>query len=116
MPSYLAPPLQPVQIHALYPGNQIALVNNAATDTGVTTTMQFVVGSIAGQQQRVTFVNLTNQAGQLNFAATDALLNYEPVSGGAVGAAQSSVLNLSPGYYNVTFAAAPISGSFIAAA
>jgi hypothetical protein len=115
MPAYISS-AQATQVRALYPGNSIALVNNASTDSGITSTIQFAVGPVPGGNPRISFVNTTNQTATLNAAASDASANYEPIAGGTVSSGQTQILNLQGGWINASFSTAPTSGSLIAVA
>jgi hypothetical protein len=114
MPAYIASALVQ-QVNALYPGNQLALVNNAATDSSVTKTLQFAIGPQAGQLPRMTFINTTNQDCQIELAASDADANYQVGSGLVAPAGTSFVFNAF-GWCRGLFATAPTSGSLIALA
>jgi hypothetical protein len=109
MPAY--PTAQPA---ALYPGTQIPLVNNAATDSGITTTEQFSLNPLGdGGGCTVMILNTTNQQAVGQFAPTDASANYMPLSGCIVPAGSALAYNLSAGWLRFTFAVAPTSGSLI---
>jgi hypothetical protein len=109
MPSYNA-----VQPAALYPGTAIALVNNAATDTGVTTSQQCAIApSQSGAGITVMVLNTTNQQAQGEFSPTDTSANYQLLSGCVVGPGAAFPYNLTAGWIRFTFAVAPTSGSLI---
>lgn len=113
MPAYITSP-QTKQVSALYPGGALALVNGAATDTGITSTVQFAVGPTPGNNVgNVVIVNSTNQQAQGQYAVTDAAANYQNLSGCIVPANSSLPYNLSGGWMRFTFATAPTSGSLI---
>jgi hypothetical protein len=109
MPAY--PISQPA---ALYPGSQIALVNNAATDSGITTTAQFaLLPGMNGTGVTLMILNATNHDAQGQFAPTDTAGNYQNLSGCIVPAGTALPYNLSGGWMRFTFAVAPTSGSLI---
>jgi len=118
MPSYITSP-QPVQLLALYPGNHEALVNNAATDSGITTTQQIAIGPQPNQTGcTVMITNSTNQQAQGQTAPQDptaagAGATYENLSGCVVPAGTTLAYNLSGGWLRFTFGTAPTSGSLI---
>lgn len=112
MPAYITNPATQ-QINALYPGGSIYLVNSAATDSGVTKTLQFAVGPQAGTNPRITVVNTTNQDCPMQAAWQDADADYEPISGGICTKGSSLVLNLQGGFVRGDFASAPTSGSLV---
>lgn len=115
MPAYINNP-QISQVVALYPGDTIALVNNAASDTGVTKTIQFAVGP-SNSGSTLVFTNSTNQVAtgtytaNENYAPATVQPTYEPLSGCIVNAGQTLAYNLSGGWVCFTFASAPTSGS-----
>ena len=109
MPVY--PAAQPA---ALYPGSQIPLVNNAATDANITTTAQCAISpGQNGAGITVMVVNTTTQQAQGQFAFTDASANYENLSGFIVPAGTAFPYNLTAGWLRFTFSVAPTSGSLI---
>lgn len=115
MPSYITSP-QPVQLTALYPGDRKYCVNNAATDSGVTTTVQFAVGPQGNQTGcTVMIVNTTNQQAQGQYSPDDSKgsTSYEPLSGCIVPAGSTLAYNLSGGWMNFTFGTAPTSGNLV---
>jgi hypothetical protein len=109
MPAY--PTAQPA---ALYPGSQISLVNNAATDAGITTTEQVAIApSIGGSGVTVMILNTTNQQAVGQYAPADVAANYQPLSGCIVAAGAALPYNITSGWLRFTFAVAPTSGSLI---
>lgn len=101
---------------ALTPGDSVALVNNAAVDTGITTTQQVHVGpsGTAPPSGTVNVVNTTNQQATGQIAnQSDVTGNYEPASGFIVPAATSLEYNMGMGWLRFTFASAPTSGSLV---
>jgi hypothetical protein len=113
MPAYISSP-QVSQVVALYPGNRLALVNNAATDSGITTTLQFANGPVPNQSGNTIVINnTTNQQAQGQYCDSDTAANYENLSGCVVPANSSLPYNLSGGWMRFTFSVAPTSGSLI---
>jgi hypothetical protein len=115
MPSYITSP-QPVQLTALYPGDRKYCVNNAATDSGVTTTVQFAVGPTPGNGTvTLMIVNSTNQQAQGQYSPDDSKgsTSYEPLSGCIIPPASSLAYNLQGGWMNFTFGTAPTSGNLV---
>jgi hypothetical protein len=122
MPSFVTNPQQ-TQLVTLYPGNHIALVNNAATDTGITRTMQVAIGPDPMGNYRVVITNSTNQTATPTVAPNDSVLispaaaSYEPYSDEAqaitVAAGTSESFNCFGPWLSFTFGTAPTSGSLI---
>jgi hypothetical protein len=118
VPNYITNP-QPTQLVALYPGNHIALVNNAAIDSGITQTQQFAVGPTPGDGTVTLMItNTTNQQAQGQFAPQDppaagGSATYENLSGCIVPAGSTLAYNLQGGWMCFTFGTAPTSGSLI---
>ena len=109
MPAY--PAAQPA---ALYPGSQIALVNNAATDSGITTTEEFALNPLGlGAGCTLMILNTTNQQAVGQFSPVDVAADYMPLSGCIVPAGSALPYNLSGGWMRFTFAVAPTTGSLI---
>ena len=107
MPSYAAGTGK-----ALYPGDAIALVNNAAIDTGVTSTQQFAVGADpVGTTVGIVVVNTTDKDATGQYAATDADANYKNLSGLVVPSGTALPYNVAGGLIRFTFVSAPTSGS-----
>jgi hypothetical protein len=113
MPSYITSP-QVQQVNAIYPGDSIALVNDATTDTGVTTTLQFALGPTPdGSVGNIVIVNTTNQQAQGQYSFIDIAADYENLSGCIVPNGTSLPYNLSGGWMRFTFSVAPTSGSLV---
>lgn len=113
MPSYISN-AQTQQVNALYPGGSIAIVNNAAVDSGVTTTLQFANGPVPNQSGNTIVINnTTNQTATGEWSNTDTAANYTNLSGCVVPANSSLPYNLSGGWLRFTFSVAPTSGSLI---
>ena len=120
MPAYvtntIASPAQPVQLTALYPGTQFVAVNNAASDSGVTTTLQVAIGPTPGNSPvNMVITNTTNHDATGQYSPEDALGtgSYEPLSGCVIPAGSSLPYNLQGGWVRFTFVTAPTSGSLI---
>ena len=110
MPTYNASPAI-----ALTPGDTVALVNNAATDSGVTATQQVHVGpSGTAAGQTVNVVNTTNQdaTGEISNLA-DVAGDYKNASGFVVPSGTALPYNMAPGWLRFTFGTAPTSGSLV---
>ncbi|HTY25587.1 MAG TPA: hypothetical protein VMC85_20830 [Desulfomonilaceae bacterium] len=120
MPSYISKP-QSSQVSAIYPGNSIALVNDASTDTGITKTLQLAIGPVPGNSTAtLSIYNSTNQQATGNWAATETLYGssassptYEPLNGCIIPAGATLPYNLSGGWICFTFSPAPTNGSLI---
>jgi len=111
MPAYITSP-QPTQLLALAPGASCACVNNAATDSGITTTRQFAVGPTPNNHGATLMItNTTNQQAQGQFAPQDVAANYENLSGCIIPAGGSLPYNEVGGWMRFTFASAPTTGS-----
>lgn len=113
MPSY--PAQKP---SALYPGDQIALVNNAAVDAGVTTTISAAVGPApANNEAHFVAFNSSDHDAVIRAAPADSNASYLPLYDGAVAVtipAGQSVFFYCPGpWIRATFAVAPTTGSLI---
>lgn len=118
MPAFLPTTTAP---KAIYPGQSIALVNNAAVDGNITSTLQVAIGPDPMGNYRLTLTNTTNQTATAQVAPNDPVLptpasaSYEPYSDGAnavtVAAGKSASFNCFGPWFNCTFASAPTSGS-----
>jgi hypothetical protein len=122
MPSFIFSP-QVHQVAALYPGQSIALVNNAAVDGSVTQTVQVAIGPDPDSNYRLNITNTTNQTATVDVAPRDpvlpspALASYQPYSdeGTAitVAANTSNTFSCFGPWLSCNFATAPTSGSLI---
>ena len=111
MPAYNTDP-----VRALYPGESIALVNDASVDTGISTTQQFAVGPNPIQGSNVVnFINTTNHDAQGQIAEKDVAASYANASGLVVSAGTALPWNMADGWVRFTFASSPTSGSLVAA-
>jgi hypothetical protein len=109
MPSYGAS-----QTAELYQGAPISVVNNAATDSGITTSQALAVAPPPnGAGLTVMIVNTTNQQATGQFAFQDTAADYQNLSGCIVPPGASLAYNLSTGWLRFTFAIAPTSGSLV---
>jgi gamma-glutamyltranspeptidase len=107
MPAY--PAHSPV---FLSPGNQVVLVNNAATDTGITKTIQCSVAAQPTATSKLTLVNNTNQTATVQVAAVDADASYVPLTTSITAAAGAAVIFDCVGpFVRCSFATAPTTGS-----
>lgn len=120
MPAFLPTTTAP---KAIYPGDSIALVSNAAVDSGVTSTVQVAIGPDPMGNYRLTLTNTTNQTATAQVAPNDMVLptptssSYEPYSDGpnavTVASGKSASFNCFGPWFNCTFASAPTSGSLV---
>lgn len=111
MPAYGAAPTC-----ALYAGTPVSVVNNAATDGGITTTMSIAVapaGTSGGETVMIQNTTTQNATGQ--WSSTDVAANYQNLSGCVIPAGTVLAYNLSGGWLRFTFSVAPTSGSLILA-
>jgi gamma-glutamyltranspeptidase len=107
MPAY--PAYSPI---FLSPGNQIVLVNSAATDTGVTKTIQCSLAAQPTATSKLMLVNNTNQTATVQVAAIDADANYVPLTATVTAAAGAAVVFDCIGpWIRASFASAPTTGS-----
>lgn len=110
MPGYITSP-QVSQVKAIYPGNRVDLVANAAVDSGITKTLQFALGPNPGNETNaMVFVNGTNQSATVYTASQDADSNYQ-TTGYSVSAGTSLPLNLSGCWVRCQYSTAPTTGS-----
>lgn len=106
---------------ALGPGDSVALVINAATDTGVTATQQVHIGpSGTASGTRVHVSNSTNQTCTIQTTAiADATGNYKALTDAetaeAITVASGSDVSFDPGacWLRGNFGTAPTSGSLV---
>ena len=120
MPAFLPTTTAP---KAIYPGDSIALVNNAAVDSSITSTMQVAIGPDPMGNYRLTLTNSTNQTATAQVAPNDAVLptpassSYQAYSDGAnavtVAAGKSVSFNCFGPWFNCTYSVAPTSGSLV---
>jgi hypothetical protein len=114
------PAFNAVPAIGLYPGDVVVLVNNAATDSGLTYTQQVAVTD-AGPY---TLANGTNQTATVYVAAKDSpasTANYQPLTdadtGVAVTVASSSTITFtSQGHFICAhYGSSPTTGSLVIA-
>src|SRR5277367_6776044 len=99
---------------AIYPGDYVAVLNDASVESGITKTQQLAVGPVGNQTgSTVVVTNSTNQQATGQFAPTDADASYQNASGFIVPSDTALPYNLSLGFVRFTFATAPTSGSLI---
>ena len=111
MPAYNAQP-----VRALYPGESIALVDDASVDTAITTTQQFAVGPNPVQTSNViNFINTTNHDAVGQISWHDVTGDYVTSASLTVAAGTALPYNMADGWVRFTFAIAPTTGSFVAA-
>ncbi len=122
MPAFLATPQQ-AQLTALYPGDTFALVNDASTDSGITSTIQVAIGPDPGGNYRITLTNTSGQTATVQTAPKSATAispadgAFEPYSdeGTAITVANgtSKSFNCTGPWLRCTFSPAPTTGSLI---
>ena len=109
MPAYNTAP-----VAALYPGTPIAVVNNAASDSGISTTQQLAIAPpINGSGLTIMISNTTNQQATGEFSWHDVAADYQDLSGCIIPAGSVLAYNLATGWLRFTFATPPSSGSLI---
>jgi len=93
-------------------GNVVPLVNNAATDSGITATIQVSVAGQPSTTSKLTLVNNTNQTATVQVAAVDANANYVPLTASVTAAAGAAVVFDCVGpFVRCSFSVAPTTGS-----
>ena len=80
---------------AIYPGNEIALVNNGATDSNITKTVQVAFAPMPGYTNTLTLANTTTQAATVQVAGSDADANYQALKDADTGTAITVATNSS---------------------
>jgi hypothetical protein len=104
---------------AIYPGNEIALVNNGATDTGITKTAQVAFAPMPGYANTLALVNTTTQAATVQVAGSDVDANYQALKDADTGTAITAAAGGSVQFTCIgpwircLMAAAPTSGSLV---
>jgi len=115
MPAYSAT----TPARAIYPGNNIALVNNGATDTGVTKTVQVAVAQMPGTPDKLALHNTTAQTATVQVCWHDVDADYQALKDADTGTAitvatNSSIVFTCIGpWIRCTIASAPTSGSLV---
>ena len=96
---------------ALTVGDTVAVVNNAATDSGITNSQQVHIAQIAGTSTDSVcgIVNNTNQSCTIYASAVDVLASY--VSTLVTVAAGASYAGLMSGFILLNFGTPPTTGS-----
>ena len=98
---------------ALYTGDQIPLVNNAAVDTGVLATEQVAIAPHqADSATYCTVFNGTNQAVQMQAAPSDSAALYVSL-GSSIAAGALATISCAVPWVRGLFATAPTSGSLV---
>jgi hypothetical protein len=112
MPAYNTQPM-PTPKPALYTGDQYALVNNAAVDSGILATQQVAIAPHqADSATQCTVFNSTNQAVQMQAAPSDSAALYQAF-GASIGAGTLLVLSCPVPWIRGLFSTAPTSGSLV---
>jgi hypothetical protein len=116
MPAYNTQPM-PTPKPALYTGDQITLVNNAASDSGVLATEQVAIAPAPGDTATYcTVFNGTNQSVQMQAAPVDPAVTTGVAwasLGAAIGAGTLLVLSCPVPWLRGLFTTAPTTGSLI---
>lgn len=99
------------KVQFLSPGNTIALINNAATDSGVTKTLQVSIAAQPTATSKLTLINNTNQTATVQVAAVDADANYVPLTTSITAAAGAAVIFDCVGPFLRCTCTAPTTGS-----
>lgn len=108
---------------ALYPGEQQALVNNAANDSNVTQTQQVSIPqSVDDPAGTLTLFNSSNQTATVNVASADTgaaaylpLTDADTAQAITVAAGKAIVFRYKGGFLMCSYATAPTTGSLILA-
>lgn len=114
MPAY--PASAPV---SLSPGNQVSLVNNASTDTGVAATIQVSVAQLSPNPAGLMLVNTTNEPVTVQVAIDDSAGGYVALIDGntatAITCGSGAGIAFACGFpwLRCLFSAAPTSGSLV---
>jgi hypothetical protein len=96
---------------AIYTRQSIALVNNAATDAGVTKTMRVAMAVEPNGNGALTLINNTNQAATVQLAAVDADGSYVPLGTVAAAAGAATQFACNGPWVRCVFGTAPTTGS-----
>ena len=112
MPAYNTQAM-PTPKPALYTGDQYALVNNAAVDTGILATQQVSIAPHqADSATYCTVFNGTNQAVQMQAAPSDSAALYASL-GSSIAAGALATISCAVPWVRGIFATAPTSGSLV---
>ena len=98
---------------ALYTGDQIALVNNAAVDSGILATQQVAIAPAPGDTATYcTVFNGTNHAVQMQAAPLDSAALYVSL-GSSIAAGALATISCPVPWLRGLFTTAPTTGSLI---
>ena len=112
MPAYNTQAM-PTPKPALYTGDQYALVNGAAVDSGITATQQLAIAPHqADSATYCTVFNGTNQAVQMQAAPSDSAALYASL-GSSIAAGALATISCAVPWVRGLFATAPTSGSLV---
>jgi hypothetical protein len=112
MPAYNTQPM-PTPKPALYTGDQIALVSNAAVDAGILATEQVAIAPAPGDTATYcTVFNGTNQSVQMQAAPSDSAALYQSL-GSSIAAGALATISCAVPWVRGLFATAPTTGSLI---
>jgi CTP:molybdopterin cytidylyltransferase MocA len=112
MPSYNTQPM-PTPKPALYTGDQIALVSNAAVDAGILATLQVAIAPAPGDTATYcTVFNGTNQSVQMQAAPSDSAALYQSL-GSSIAAGALATISCAVPWVRGLFATAPTTGSLV---
>ena len=112
MPAYNTQPM-PTPKAALYTGDQISLVNNAAVDAGILATEQVAIAPAPGDTATYcTVFNGTNQAVQMQAAPSDSAALYTSLGSSIAAGALATISCVVP-WVRGLFATAPTTGSLV---
>ena len=112
MPAYNTQAM-PTPKPALYTGDQYALVNNAAVDSGITATQQVAIAPHqADSATYCTVFNGTNQAVQMQAAPSDSAALYASLGSSIAAGALATISCVVP-WVRGLFTTAPTTGSLI---
>ena len=112
MPSYNTQPM-PTPKPALYTGDQIALVSNAAVDAGILATEQVAIAQAPGDTATYcTVFNGTNQSVQMQAAPSDSAALYQSL-GLSIAAGALATISCAVPWVRGLFATAPTTGSLV---
>jgi hypothetical protein len=98
---------------SMHTGDQIALVNNAATDSSILATKQVSIAPHQGDSATYcTVFNGTNQAVQMQAAPSDSAALYVSI-GSSISAGALATISCAVPWMRGLFATAPTTGSLI---
>ena len=112
MPAYNTQPM-PTPKPALHTGDQIALVNNAAVDSGILATQQVAIAPHqADSATYCTVFNGTNQAVQMQAAPSDSASLYASL-GSSIASGALATISCAVPWVRGLFTTAPTTGSLV---